>query len=133
MAWMLIAGRVLFHVQWAEHSIVLAAFLTLFALASASLGMFVGTLVHDPDKCRAAAIWSAILLAPLGGLWWPIEVVGPALKRVSHRVPTGWAMEPINAMLAFGAGAREVLPFAAAFLALFVVTFIAAVRRLEMI
>jgi hypothetical protein len=109
----------------------LLAFLTLFALACASLGIFFGTLFRDPDKCRAAAIWTAILLAPLGGLWWPIEIVGPTLKRVSHLVPTGWAMEPINAMLAFGAGAREVLPFAAAFLALFAVTFVAAARRLD--
>jgi len=133
MAWMLLAGRVLFHIQWAEHAAVFVAFLTLFALASASLGLFFGTVFRDPDKCRAAAIWSATLLAPLGGLWWPIEIVGPTLKRVSHLVPTGWAMEPINAMLAFGAGAREVLHFAAAFLALFVVTFVAAVRRLEVI
>jgi ABC-type multidrug transport system permease subunit len=131
IAWMLAAGRVLFHVRWAEHGGVLLAFLTIFALACASLGMFFGTLFRDPDKCRAAAIWSAILLAPLGGLWWPIEVVGPTLRRVSHLVPTGWAMEPINAMLAFGAGAREALPYAAAFLALFVVTFAAAVRRLD--
>jgi len=46
-------------------------------------------------------------------------------------VPTGWAMEPVNAMLAFGAGAREVAPFAAAFAAMFVVTFVLASRRLE--
>jgi hypothetical protein len=40
-------------------------------------------------------------------------------------------MEPINAMLAFGTGAREVLPFAAAFAALFAVTFVLASRRLQ--
>jgi len=40
-------------------------------------------------------------------------------------------MEPINVMLAFGAGARDVLPFAAAFAALFVVTFVLASRRLQ--
>ena len=39
-------------------------------------------------------------------------------------------MEPINVMLAFGAGARDVLPFAAAFAALFVVTLLAS-RRLQ--
>jgi len=63
--------------------------------------------------------------------WWPIEIVGPTLKRISHLVPTGWAIEPINAMLAFGADARDVLPFAAAFAALFVVTFVLSTRRLQ--
>ena len=132
IAWMLLAGRVFFGIQWAEHGWVLFGFLTLFALACASLGMFFGTLYKDPDKCRGMAIWTAILLAPLGGLWWPIEIVGPTLKRVSHLVPTGWAMEPVNAMLAFGAGAREVAPFALAFAVLFAVTFVLASRRLEM-
>jgi ABC-2 type transport system permease protein len=131
IAWMLLAGRLLFAIQWAEHGWVLFGFLSLFALACASLGVFFGTLFKDPDKCRGIAVWTAILLAPLGGLWWPIEIVGPTLKRISHLVPTGWAMEPINAMLAFGTGARDVLPFAAAFAALFVVTFVLASRRLQ--
>jgi ABC-2 type transport system permease protein len=131
IAWMLLAGRLLFSIQWAQHGWVMVGFLTLFALACASLGVFFGTLFEDPDKCRGVAIWTAILLAPLGGLWWPIEIVGPTLKRISHIVPTGWAMEPLNAMLAFGAGASDVLPFAAAFATLFVVTFTLASRRLK--
>ena len=132
IAWMLIVGRVVFRIQWAEHGWVLFGFLSLFALASASLGILFGTLFRDPDKCRAIAIWTAILLAPLGGLWWPIEIVGPTMRRISYIVPTGWAMEPVNAMLAFGAGAREAAPFAAAFLALFVITFTLASRRLDL-
>ena len=131
MAWLLLAGRLLFGVRWAEHGWLFAGFLSLFALACASLGIFFGTLFKDPDKCRGIAVWTAILLAPLGGLWWPIEIVGPTLRRVAHLVPTGWAIEPINAMLAFGAGPREVLPFAAAFVLLFAVTFALAARRLE--
>jgi ABC-2 type transport system permease protein len=133
IGWLLFIGRVLYRIEWADHGWLLFAFLSLFALASASLGLFFGTLFRDPDKCRAAAIWTAILLAPLGGLWWPIEIVGPTMRRISYFVPTGWAMEPVNAMLAFGAGAREVAPFAAAFAALFVVTFVAASRRLEIV
>jgi hypothetical protein len=131
IAWMLLVGRLIFHVQWAEHGWILFGFLSLFALASASLGLLFGTLFRDPDKCRALAVWTAILLAPLGGLWWPIEIVGPTMRRISYLVPTGWAMEPVNAMLAFGAGAREVAPFAAAFAALFVVCFTLAARRLD--
>jgi hypothetical protein len=53
------------------------------------------------------------------------------MRTVGHLVPTGWAMEGVNSMLAFGAGAREVAPFAAALTALFVVSFTLAVRRLR--
>ncbi len=131
IAWMLLVGRVVFGIQWAEHGWVLFGFLSLFALACASLGILFGTLFRDPDKCRGLAIWTAVLLAPLGGCWWPIELVGPTMRRISYLVPTGWAMQPINAMLAFGIGAREVAPFAAAFAGMFLVTFILASRRLQ--
>ncbi len=131
IAWMLLVGRLVFKIEWAEHGWLLFGFLSLFALASASLGILFGTFFRDPDKCRGLAIWTAILLAPLGGLWWPIEIVGPTMRRISYMVPTGWAMEPVNAMLAFGAGAQEIAPFAAALGAMFIVTFVLASRRLE--
>ena len=105
--------------------------LSLFALASASLGILLGTLFKDPDKCASIAVWVAILLAPLGGLWWPLEIVGPFMRRLAYVVPTGWAMEGVNAMLAFGAGFADVAPFALGFIALFAVTFPLAARRLR--
>jgi len=118
-------------IRWADHSFVFFTFLSLFALASASLGILMGTLFKDPDKCASTAVWVAILLAPLGGLWWPLEVVGPFMRQVAYVVPTGWAMEGVNALLAFGADAWDVAPFALGFLALFAVTFPLAARRLR--
>jgi ABC-2 type transport system permease protein len=118
-------------IQWAEHGWTFLAFLSLFALAAASLGILMGTLFKDPDKCAGMAVWISIILAPLGGLWWPIEIVGPVMRQISHMVPTGWAMEGVNAMLAFGAGPLEVAPYAAGFLALFAVSFPLAARRLR--
>jgi hypothetical protein len=131
IAYMLAIGVIVFKIQWAEHSWVFFAFLSVYALAAAALGMLIGAVFDDPDKASTAGIWTAILLSPLGGLWWPLEVVGPTMRTIGHLVPTGWAMEGVNSMLAFGAGAREVAPFAAALLALFAVSFTLAVRRLR--
>jgi len=127
----MLAFGALVGIKWADHPWVFVGFLSLFALASASLGILLGTLFKDPDKCASIAVWVAILLAPLGGLWWPIELVGPLMRQFSYVVPTGWAMEGVNAMLAFGAGAYDVAPFAFGFLALFAVTFPLAARRLR--
>jgi ABC-2 type transport system permease protein len=118
-------------IRWADHPWVFFAFLSLFALAAASLGILMGTLFKDPDKCATIAVWVAIVLSPLGGLWWPIEVGSPLMRQISYLVPTGWAMEGVNAMLAFGAGAADVAPFAFGFLALFAVSFSLAARRLQ--
>jgi ABC-2 type transport system permease protein len=130
IAYMLLVGLVV-HIRWADHPWVFFAFLSLFALASAALGILLGTLFKDPDKCANIAVWVAILLSPLGGLWWPLEIVGPAMRRIAYFVPTGWAMEGVNAMLAFGAGALEVAPFAAGFVLLFALSFPLAAHRLQ--
>ena len=129
--YMLALGVLVFGIRWAQHGWVFFGFLTIFALASAALGLLVGTLFDDPDTCATAAIWTAILLAPLGGLWWPLEVVGPTMRTIGNFVPTGWAMQGVNAMLAFDAGAAEVAPFALGFLVLLVLALALATRRLR--
>jgi len=131
IGYMLLLGVLVFRIRWAEHFWVFFGFLTIFALASAALGLFFGTLFRDPDKCATLAVWIVIVLSPLGGLWWPLEVVGPTMRKMAYVVPTGWAMEGVNAMLAFGAGARDVAPFALAFAAMFVVFMTLAARRLR--
>jgi ABC-2 type transport system permease protein len=131
MAWLLALGVFAFGIEWGAHPGVLCAFLSVFALASAALGILVGTLFADPDKCATLAIWSAMILSPLGGLWWPIEIVGPTLRKVAYFVPTGWGMEAVNSIMAFGAGVLDVAPFAAALAGLFAVSFVLAARRLR--
>ncbi len=130
-AWMLATGKLLFKIQWAEHPWVFLGFITLYAIAAASLGLLLGTLFDDPDKCASAAIWSVVILSPLGGLWWPLEAVGSTMRTIGHLVPTGWAMEAVNSMLAYGAGAKEVAPYAAAFVVLAAASLALAAKRLR--
>ena len=130
-SWMLLVGVLVFRITWAEHPWVFFGFISIFALACAALGMALGTFFDDPDKAQGIAVWTAILLSPLGGLWWPLEIVGPTMKKVGQIVPTGWAMEAVNGMLAFGADARDVAPYAAAFAALAVVGLAVASVRLR--
>jgi len=59
-----------------------------------------------------------------------LETVGPAMRRLAYFVPTGWAMEGVNAMLAFGAGAWT-SPRSRWLRALFAASFALAARRLQ--
>ncbi len=131
MAYVLLVGVFLFHVEWGGNPLMLFAFLSLIALMAGSLGILIGTVFDDPDKCANLAVWSVMILSPLGGLWWPLEIVGPTLRKVADVVPTGWAMQGVNAIMAFGAGPREVAPFAALLAALFVASFVLAAHRLR--
>ncbi|MEK6630704.1 MAG: hypothetical protein AABY89_08215 [Acidobacteriota bacterium] len=57
--------------------------------------------------------------------------MGPVMREIAYLVPTGWAMDGVNAMLAFGTGAVDVAPFAAGFLALFATSLPLAARHLR--
>jgi ABC-type Na+ efflux pump permease subunit len=97
-------GYFVFRINLGEHPFLLLAFLSLYALAMGGLGILLGVLIRDPDQAQTIAIWTAILLAPLGGLWWPIELMGPPFRALSMFLPPGWAMQAVNSLIAFGGG-----------------------------
>jgi ABC-type multidrug transport system permease subunit len=67
-------------------------------------------------------------MAALGGCWWPIEVVSPALQKAALLFPTGWAMRALHGVISFGEGLQGVaLPLAV--LALFGLAFTAVAAR----
>jgi ABC-2 type transport system permease protein len=131
IAFLLGVGVVGFGIAWAEHTLDLVAFLALLAAAAAATGLMGGTLFRHPDQASAAAVWTVILLAPLGGLWWPLEVTPPAMQQLGRLVPTGWAMHGTESLLSFGASFGDVLPQAGALAALAVVSLTLAARRLR--
>jgi ABC-2 type transport system permease protein len=90
-------------IHWTQHGISLVLVLSLYVLAMGSVGILIGTCFHDPDQASAFAMWTAIILAPLTGLWWPIELMPVALQTLAHLLPTGWVMQSVNSMLSSGA------------------------------
>ncbi len=66
-----------------------------------------------------------MVLAALGGCWWPSEVMPRWLWSAAHVLPTPWAMDGLHALISFGRGveaavvpAAVLLGFAALFAAL---------------
>ena len=105
------------------------AILILFGLAVAPLGVAVGGFVRDPDRAASLGVMATMGMAALGGCWWPIEVVSPALQKVALLFPTGWAMRALHGVISFGEGLPGVaLPLAV--LALYGLVFAAIAARL---
>jgi ABC-type Na+ efflux pump permease subunit len=100
-------GVFVLRIQWAHHAISLILVLSLYVLAMGSVGILIGACFHDPDHASALAMWGALILAPLTGLWWPIELMPALLQKLAHWLPTGWTMESVNSMLAYGSGLTQ--------------------------
>jgi len=104
------------------------AILIVFGAAVAPLGVAVGGFVRDPDRAASVGVMATMGMAALGGCWWPIEVVSPALQKLAMLFPTGWAMRALHGVISFG----ESLPGVAvpiAVLALYGLVFAAIAAR----
>jgi len=80
-----------------------------YALAVTPLGVLLGAAVRDPDRAASLGVVSTMVMAALGGCWWPIEVVSPTLQKVALAFPSGWAMVALHRLIAFGEPLSSVL------------------------
>jgi ABC-type multidrug transport system permease subunit len=85
-------------VNWVNFSLLLLAFM----LAAASIGMMAASFFRTSEKAGAMGVMISLVLAALGGCWWPLEVVPSGMRAVAHFLPTGQAMSAIGEMLAVG-------------------------------
>ena len=105
----LAAGKFLFHVNLGANLPGVALTLILLAWVAGSLGVLVGSLVAAHDRVTGLCVLASLLMAALGGCWWPLEIGPPALKAISLCLPTGWAMQALHQLISFGSDLSAVL------------------------
>jgi ABC-2 type transport system permease protein len=113
---LLLAGRFLFHVSWGSSPGGLALLLGSYLLAVAALSTFLGAILSTPEQASAIGWILSMVLAALGGCWWPSEVMPRWLWQASHVLPTPWAMDGLHSLISFGHGIEAVVVPAAVLL-----------------
>jgi ABC-type multidrug transport system permease subunit len=97
-----LAGRFLFRVNIGSNFGGVLLTLMVYAWVAAALGVMVGSVIQAEDKVTGVAILAALLMAALGGCWWPIEICPPVMKVIAHCLPTGWALDALHQLITFG-------------------------------
>lgn len=79
-------------------------FLMLFAymITVISLGLLLASFFRTIEKANAVGVIFALVLAALGGCWWPLEVVSPAMRTAAMFLPTGLMMNAMGDFIAYG-------------------------------
>ena len=106
---LLAAGKFLFHVNLGANLPAVTLTLILLAWVAGSLGVLVGSLVAAPDRVNGICVLGSLLMAALGGCWWPLEIGPPALKTLALCLPTGWALQALHQLISFGSDFSAVL------------------------
>ncbi len=118
IAFALLAGRLLFGVDWGPRLPMVLVVLLVYAGLVAAIGLLLGSLAKTEGQAVGLGVLSANILAALGGCWWPIEVTPQWMQKFSLVLPTGMTMDALHRLVSFGRPAASALPHVAALAAL---------------
>lgn len=122
-------GALVMKVNWADNPAALAVVMTASALAAAALGTMLGTFVKTEGQASGLSIMLGMVMALLGGCWYPIELFPEVVRNIVKVLPTTWAMQGMLDILLRGQGVRGILPEAGVLLGFAAVFFTIGVWR----
>ncbi len=99
-------------VDWFRDPLALGVMLLAAALAAGALGVMLGTFVTSDRQANGLSIMLGMVMALLGGCWYPIELFPEAVRTVSQTLPTYWAMQGLLDIVLRGRGLLDILPAA---------------------
>ena len=106
---LLIVGLIV-GVDYGSSIIALILLVSAFVLCVTALTFAIATRVTSEDQANSMSTLLALLLAPLGGAWWPLAIVPEFMNVIGHLSPVAWVMDGFNDLIFFGGGLVEVLP-----------------------
>jgi len=104
------AGSLLFQMDWGRALPMVCLILFGWAAFNAALGILLGSLARSAAQMAGIGVISSMVLAALGGCWWPIEIVPEWMQRLALFLPTGWTMDALHRLVNFGYGPAVALP-----------------------
>ncbi len=106
----MIAGAVLFHINWGPNLPMVALVLAVYGALAASLAMLLGNFGRTEGQVVGIGVIAGNLMAALGGCWWPIEIAPAWAQKAALFLPTGLTMDALHKLVSFGAPPASVLP-----------------------
>jgi ABC-2 type transport system permease protein len=97
-------GILVFHVDLGLSPGAVILLSLLMVLMSSAFSVMLATLAKTVRSAASLAVLTSLLLAPLGGCWWPLFLYPQWLQTIAKISPHAWATEGFNKLMLFGAG-----------------------------
>jgi len=105
-----VVGILVFHVDLGLSPAAVIILSVLMVLMSSAFALMLATLARTLRSAASLAVITSLLLAPLGGCWWPSFLYPDWLQNVARITPHAWATSGFNKLMLFGAGFGDVVP-----------------------
>ncbi len=103
-------GIFVMKLNWGSQPLALAVMMVSAALAAAALGTTLGTFVKTESQASGLSIMTGMVMALLGGCWYPLEMFPQAVQNIVKILPTTWAMRGLLDIVLRGQGLTAILP-----------------------
>jgi ABC-2 type transport system permease protein len=102
-------GILVMKLNWGADLAGLAVLLGAFILAAAAFGTALGTAVKTSSQANGLSIMLGMVLAMMGGCWYPIELFPEFVRSAVRVFPTTWAMQGMLDLGLRGGGLAEII------------------------
>jgi len=82
----------------------------LMVIMSSAFAIMLATLVKTQRSAGSLASITSLVLAPLGGCWWPLFILPKWMQTIAKITPHGWANTGFNKLMVFGADFSAAVP-----------------------
>jgi ABC-2 type transport system permease protein len=106
---LVIVGKFALGVDYFSDPLALVLVMVSLSGLAASFGLLVAVLFRSEQAVTASTVSAALLLAALGGAWFPLEVTSAGFSRVAHVLPSAWLMDSLHGITLSGWGVMDVL------------------------
>ncbi len=93
MAILITFGALVMNVNWGDAPLAVALVILSSTLAAAALGTMLGTFVKTEGQANGLSIMIGMVMAMMGGCWYPIELFPQAIRSAARILPTFWSMQ----------------------------------------
>ena len=129
MALLIAFGTVVMKIDWLRDPAALVAVLVAAGLAAGALGTMLGTFIKSERQAFGLSIMVGMVMALMGGCWYPVELFPEAVRVAVQALPTYWAMQGLLDVVLHGGGLTAVLPEVGVLLGFAAVFFTVGVAR----
>ncbi|MGI6208075.1 MAG: ABC transporter permease [Anaerolineae bacterium] len=129
MALLVGVGALVFGVDWGRSPLALVLVLVAFGLSAVALGVALGTFARTRSQAGSLTVMFSMVMAALGGAWWPLEVTPPGYQVAVQVLPTTWAMRGLTDVIIRGQDVAGVLPEVGVLLGFAALFFVVGVWR----
>jgi len=111
LAGQLIGAIHLFGIQfsWGPHALAIVVMLIFYAFAVACLTLLISGLFRTTQQAESLAWLLGMIIAAMGGCWWPLEIMPHTARLLAQLFPSYWAMRGFHALITFGMGPSSVV------------------------